>query len=126
MGQCGCGDFSPEEVVKFGNHILAIEIYPGCDDCETGLISTLHVFTPEYAADWRLEPEKEFKPDQYGQAQIDIPLMGKEDLIEALNKIREEVDPEEYDNFEDFLQDYGLRLLQEAFFIRRKKTKQNR
>lgn len=114
MGECGCGEFQPYESFKIGDSILSLEIYKGCEYCNTGLMVTLNAFTPEEAENWQLEDVKEIDPKEKGWLQHDFPLLGKEDLLAALEEIQKEIDVSEYGSFEDFLKDYGLELIQKG------------
>jgi len=119
MGECGCGAFSARKIVRVGNRILAVEIYPGCDYCCTGVVVTLHVFTLKDAKAFSLETAEPFEPDEYGHAQIDIPLIGPDDLLHAAKEIGETVGPDGYKNLIDYLSDNSLRLLQIGIHHRR-------
>jgi hypothetical protein len=78
MGECGCGELNNYEAFKVGNYVLAIEKYLGCRYCHTGLIFSLHLFTEENAEEYLIVADKEFKPDEFGHAQIDFPIPGTE------------------------------------------------
>jgi hypothetical protein len=122
MCECGCGEFRPDKAVRIGDKVLAIEIYPGCRDCDTGIMVSLHIFTTEEAARWDLKPIEEFKPDQFGSEQMDFPIIGKEDLVHAAEAMDEaDGDPFEdqgYANLIDWLSDNGLDLLQRGLRLR--------
>lgn len=125
MGQCGCGDLSPRDVFKIGQKVMAVEVYKGCDDCDTGVVLTLNLFNPSNAKECDLKPKKEFKTDKYGYNSVHYPLLGKSDLIEAARELEESGETFEIygNNIGDWLQDNGLRLLQKAIAIRQRKTK---
>ncbi len=122
MCECGCGDFSCNKAIRVGKNILAVEIYPGCENCRTGLMVALHIFTPEEAEKWDIEEAKPFEPDEYGHAQIDLPLLGPDELIQAARYLK--LDRKSifgrtgYGNLVDFLDDHGLELLQCALRIK--------
>jgi hypothetical protein len=120
MCECGCGDLNPKQVVKIGDYILAIEVYPGCKDCETGIMVTLNLFSKDEAERWGLEAKEEFKPDETGWSRIDIPLLGKDELVKAFNKLESggEVSFADYDDCAEYLDDNGIDLLQEALRIK--------
>ena len=122
MGECGCGDFHPYESYRLGDYVLAIEIYKGCSYCNTGLMVGLHLFTDAEARRYDIEAHKEFKPDEYGHSQIDLPLIGKDDLVKAAQKLEPEFS--EYGDLMNFLSDYGLELLQNAINNRLEELRQ--
>ena len=125
MGECGCGDFHLYDSYRLGDYVLAIEIYKGCSYCNTGLMVGLHLFTDAEARSYDIEAHKEFKPDEYGHSQIDFPIIGKDDIVKAAQKLVTEFS--EYGNLEDFLSDYGLELLQSGIVNRLEELrKQNR
>lgn len=107
MCECGCGDFHPHQSFLMGDDVLSVEVYRGCDNCDTGLMVTLYKMSPSEAERWDIEEFSEF--DRFGM--VNIPLLHPEDLIEALKEIQE---ADEYDNFADFLSDHGLDLIQRA------------
>jgi hypothetical protein len=111
MCECGCGDFVPHKAYRFGNQVLAIEVYPGCQHCKTGPMVTAQLFTLEGAKEWGIEEFEEF--DQYGQSFI---LSIQHDALEtAYRKMNQSGQFNEYDNNDDLLSDYGLDLLQNVF-----------
>jgi hypothetical protein len=125
MGECGCGDFQPHKSLKVDESILSVELYDGCQDCETGLMVTLYRFTPDEARDWGITEDDLAQFDDIGM--FNIPLMDADDLVEAYNALEAEGDTEpveEYANLGDWLSDNGLRLLQEALWNRIRKTRE--
>jgi len=58
MGECGCGETRPYKIVEIGGNVMVIEIYRGCEYCDTGLIVSLHLHTPESAAEFDFVPEE--------------------------------------------------------------------
>lgn len=122
MGECGCGSFTCEQAVRVGDYILAVEVYRGCADCQTGLMVTLHIFTVDEARHWDIEKAETFAPDQYGHAQLDFPLFGHDELIGAAHRLNvdtaDEFSANGYENLRDFFEDYGLSLLQTAWSIK--------
>lgn len=125
MGQCGCGELQPRDVLKVGGKVMAVEVYKGCEICDTGVMLTLNLFNPSRAKEHDLKPRREFKTDKHGFGFVDYPLLGKDDLIEAvkeLEKAGEVID--NYDNLVDWFRDNGLFMLQKAISIRQRKTAQ--
>jgi len=124
MCECGCGDLAPDKVVRLGDKVLAIEVYPGCRDCETGLMVVLNLFTQERAEDFfDLEPTEIFEPDEQGYAEISMPILGPDDLIEVVKEMEKDGNPlTDYESLSDWLSDHGLELLQRALSIQMGKT----
>jgi len=123
MCECGCGDLAPDKVVRLGDKVLAIEIYPGCRDCETGLMVVLNLFTQERAEDFMLETTEIFEPDEQGYAEISMPILGPDDLIEVVKEMEKDGNPlTDYESLSDWLSDHGLELLQRALSIQMGKT----
>lgn len=117
MCECGCGEFEAHKAVLVGDNVIAFEIYQGCDSCDTGIIFTAHIFTKEEAEHWLINTSdlKQFKPDEFGHAQIDFPLIGKDDVVKWAKE--HEIDEngntiEDYMSLEDYLEDRGLEMLQ--------------
>ena len=111
MGECGCGEMTNYEAYKIGDYILAVEQYLGCEYCHTGLMITLHLFTQEEAKEYLIETNKEFKPDEYGHAQLDFPIIGSNELIKAAKQMGIDCISREYGNLESIFEDVGLNLL---------------
>lgn len=112
MGECGCSEMTNYEAYKIGDYILAVESYLGCEYCHTGLMISLHLFTEENAKDFLIETDREFKPDKYGHAQLDFPIIGSNELIKAVKQVRlDGVNLSQYEDLEDIFEDVGLELL---------------
>lgn len=53
MGQCGCGDFyATHKLAGPNNAVYAIQVYPGCDDCDTGVAVVISRFSESEAKNW--------------------------------------------------------------------------
>lgn len=135
MGQCGCGDFQADKVYKLpGGTRIAVQLYPGCEYCHTDLGVLLHVFTAKGARSWCISDDEteDVIPDEYGACLQVIPMLGPEDLREAVRAIGYEVNPEDdnaYETLGDYIEDQGRALLREAFFAcqeRLAREKQNK
>lgn len=120
MGQCGCGDLIPHDLVRIGENVLVVEIYRGCEDCGTGLAVSMYLFTPEAAGEWGFVPDRELKPFA---PPLDYPLANKRDLVDAARELNADAEMEQYDSLTGWFQDYGLDLLQRAVRIRLTKEK---
>ncbi len=62
MGQCGCGDF--DGLVRFAGPdgtTYVLEVYPGCRDCDTGVMVTIYKMDQQEAVSWRIEELPEWK-----------------------------------------------------------------
>jgi hypothetical protein len=118
MGECGCGNFQPRASFKVGKRVVSVEIYPGCETCRRYMEAVVYVFpNVEEFKSWNISDLVNL--DSVNSVGVcGIPLFGRDDLIEALKEIPE---AKEYDDFADFLHDYGLELLQTALSIRRSK-----
>jgi hypothetical protein len=128
MCECGCGDFRPYKSFLVGDLVLSVEVYPGCQECGTGIMVALNIFTMEEAARWiediealpQLQPVK----GDYGWKREDVPLIGEEDIVEWAEKQRVLLGEEgSYSTLEDYLADNGLDLLQGGLEIRLKKNR---
>ena len=119
MGACGCGDFNPLDSFKVDDKVMATEIYSGCEYCDTGVIFSLYLYTPEAARNWHLLPEEEMKADDTPDgATRHYPLVGPEDLFESFKTVfdREYVEGEDgYESPLDFVKEFSLEILQGAF-----------
>ena len=129
MCECGCGNFNPYKAYKMGENVLAVEIYPGCEECGTGLMVSLHIFTPDEAKHYDMEPTEEFKPDEFGWAEMSFPIIGKDDLLQAakdnIHENGEPIEEQGYENIPDWISDNGLDLLQRGLRLRLKDVEEN-
>ncbi len=112
MGECGCGELSPREVVSIGDNVLAIEIYPGCQYCQTPLALTLYYFTPGGAEEFMLSPTRSLVANQYGldEGFLTFPLIDPVKLVQRARELDTEDDVDL-----DWLEDDALGLLQAAY-----------
>ena len=125
MCECGCGEMDPWKVVRVGKNVLVIDKYQGCGYCDTGLVVSLHIFTPEEAETHGLaEPERELAPDEHGYGVLHVPVVGPEDLAKAAEEMGLDGGVSGcWDNLADFFRDdEGLELLQRAMGIRSAET----
>ena len=112
MGTCGCNEIQNARGFKVGDKILAVEVYPGCELCNTGIAVMLYLFTPEEAEDYLIAvDDNAFEPDRWGNIMVTIPLIEPDDLPEALSGLPP---MEHYGNIQDWLSDNGRELLQNA------------
>lgn len=116
MGQCGCGDYAPVKQYKIKGCVVGVEIYPGCDYCTDQVSVAIHLFTPSSPfVGW--QDTKTVMPDEYGANIPAIPVLSVGDLRAAFKAMDYQYDPTDEDGYEtldDYLQDYGLRIVQEA------------
>ena len=119
MGECGCGNFNPQDSFKVGDKVMATEVYYGCDYCNTGICLSLYLFTPEAAERWSLLPIEEMKDDGNLVGGVrHYPLVGPEDLFESFKEMFDRNYIEGEDGFEsplDFVKEFSLEILQGAF-----------
>lgn len=119
MGECGCGEMQADEIFRLGEFIIALEIYPGCHNCnEDTFGASFYAFNEDTASDFMIETDKEFHVEEL-VPQVNIPIFNAKDLIDA-NKDAIQ-DFQNYENLEDWLTDYGLDILRNAYFYRKDK-----
>ena len=132
MGQCGCGDFQADKVYRLPRGTrVAVQLYPGCECCQTDMGVLLHFFTGRGAQGWIWpgDEQEDVTPDEYGACLQGIPMLGPEDLREAVKEIGYEVDPEgdnAYKTLAEYIEDQGHALLQAAFFACQKRLARER
>jgi hypothetical protein len=116
MCECPCGEFDSVAAFALGEHVVAIERYPGCDNCHTPTGVAVHVVTPERAQDWEITPTEEAALGDFGWWQIAIPLVGVGELVDAAEEMekRGEIDPSDYDSLADLLETHGHDLVRGA------------
>lgn len=137
MCQCGCGDNPHDWKFQVRRGVtLAVGTYRGCDYCDTGLAVEIGLFTPKGKEWYRyLEDCGAFTPNEYG-GQVEgwggpgliIPVVGKDDLIAAAKLMEKEDgvpltfsgDEDDYTSITEWLEEFGLELLQKAHRLRMK------
>ena len=77
MGECGCGETRPYKIVDLGDSVMVVEIYDGCQYCETGVMVTLHKLTYEAAKEWGWKPDTKFERDRLGISQLNFPIISQ-------------------------------------------------
>jgi hypothetical protein len=124
MGECGCGSTVPHKILKVGKSVMYVELYRGCDYCDTGIMVTVGMVTPDVAEMNGWKPDEIFEAGKDGWSQFDFPIISPEDLIDAVKKMKcnDAVGEGGYDSLTDWLQDSGLELLQTAVRLRVAKT----
>jgi hypothetical protein len=126
MGQCGCGEYQPERQYSVRGCVFGIVLYPGCDYCAETLAIDPYFFTKdsEFIVD---RPTENVKPDEYGgPLGLGFEIFSVADLREAAKECDPVIDPNKqdaYSNMEDWLDDYGLQLLQGALRKCRERVK---
>ena len=115
MGECGCSEIGNiTNIVKIGEFIMVIEIYPGCPYCKTGIAVNIHLFTAAAAKDHGFDcPSPELELGEYGYTDLFVPIIEACDLIESLGEV---ADSKQYDNVKSWLEDSGRELLTAAVF----------
>lgn len=126
MGECGCAGFTPDKTFKINDNLfLSAGYYTGCNYCDTPLGVDLWLFDKTVENDIVQDTDKiEALELNWGSFNIPMPMVGREELKNAVAKIKEDgFDYKDYDSLEDVIEDYGLRLLQyalaEGFTIRK-------
>lgn len=134
MGACGCGDNPPREIYQVGRgQFLGLAPYLGCSYCDTGIGYDLTFLDEKGLKDWADGvPTEKIDFDEFGGTNNGLMLgcIGADELRKAARALVEtqEIDGtlEEYGTIDDWLSDFGLRLLQEAFRIHLKEVAENK
>lgn len=125
MGACGCGEGIEDHAVKLPNGVIvAYGVYPGCEDCHDGLGFSMHFYDTEegyntYACTNRLDeitPDCDGGNDGFGLA---LRAFGISELVEAAACLEADgsrvgEDRDNYETIAEWMQDNGLRLIQDA------------
>lgn len=130
MGACGCAENSPQKVygLRKGCY-LGVAPYLGCDYCDTGIGYDLTFMNEHGRRNWADGiplASLEFARDPADGSSFMLGCVGINELREAAKKLR--ADGWMADGFKDFrsvdewLEEYGLMLLQEAFRIHLKQA----
>ncbi len=113
MGECGCGEMNIVDSFLVGDKVIAVDLYHGCRYCsENPLGIVLHIFTKKQAKEWDINPKEQFKPGEFGSSERPFPFIGKQDLMKACKIYEEEFNT--YSSLSDFMEDFGLIILQLA------------
>jgi hypothetical protein len=127
MCECGCGDMNAIVSFEIGNNILIVDEYLGCDDCDTPLGIVLHLMDKKEAENWVEKSSiKSFRHDESreeGNGARYFSFIGKNELVAAAEEMDKEFESHPFSDYSclaDFMQDYGLELLQKAMNKRRK------
>lgn len=122
MGQCGCGEVPIENAVKLPKgEVVAYHVYRGCADCFSGPGISIYVY-PNTKSEF-LEHAKidDFTPDEFGGNHgygISFGLFEVKDLCAESVELQKEArigrGRDDYRSLDDWLSDYGLRLIQGA------------
>ena len=135
MGQCGCGEYMPQQAWKLGDTTVVLEVYPGCQYCCSGIGLTIDFLTEKGAIEWVDDngiQRPEIVPTEYPQQHVgQIELFSVEDMQEACLLIDAELGDDglvisDYSSVSDLLSVHGLRLIQLALQIRLKKERESR
>lgn len=131
MCECPCGEVTVDSALRVGGGVLAIELYPGCESCDTGPAVSLHFFDDAGCREYGVpEPGDAIRPDQYGGNQgrgWSYTLFEPADLAAAAKEYAEEneIDPAEYDA-KGFMQEHGAAIVRAAIRRCRKRMAEKR
>jgi hypothetical protein len=124
MGQCGCGDTAPERgyQIKGTRTVVAYQVFTGCRDCDYGPGVALSFYDSPKVEWLDGVPLEKVQPDKYGANEgrgVGVGLFDMEDLraeARALNANEASIGPgnDQYATLEDWLYDYGQRLISGA------------
>lgn len=117
MGQCGCADGFGDYKMRGEKGWYVIQLYPGCNDCDTPLGIELYY----YADDDHLLDCIEKVPDITAKLQreatngncLALAMFSRHDLIEE-PALKEIADPSEYASVQDLVSDLGNAIRQAA------------
>lgn len=122
MGQCGCGEVPIENAYRLPKgQVVAYHVYHGCEDCFSGPGISIYVY-PNSKSEW-LDRSKieDFTPDEYGGNSghgISLGLFEVDDLRAESVDLSKEAGigrgRDDYASLDDWLADFGLRLIQGA------------
>ena len=126
MFQCGCGDTYIEKGYELPDGtIVAYDVYHGCQDCHPGPGISIYAYPNRKAGRMWLSGAKieKYAPDEFGGNEgrgISFGLFEVEDLVAEAEELvtveSGEIGPSEdqYATIQDWLNDFGLRLVQGA------------
>jgi hypothetical protein len=124
MCQCGCGEFGVAKAFRLPDgKVVAYGIYRGCRDCFNGPGISIYVY-PDDKSEWlegvKIQP---YTPNEYGGVGIPISFFEVSDLIAAAKKLGGiELEEEGYHSFDEWLDENGLRMMQDGMKIFDKRT----
>lgn len=118
MCQCGCGEFPVTHAYELpSGEVIGYGIYRGCSDCFSGPGVSFYVY-PNAKSEWPEQAKMEsYAPDEYGGNQgtgIAVSFFEVRDLIKATKEIGGELSDDAYSSVEEWLEDYGLQMMQRA------------
>lgn len=117
MGQCGCGETRIDRAYRLPDGtVIAYDVYRGCLDCHSGPAVMFYVF-PDGKSPWLdgVKPEEYVPTVDGGESGISVSFFEVRDLIGAAREIGDtKTTRSGYRTFEDWLQDNGLRMIQDA------------
>ncbi len=130
MGQCGCGEVLIENAYELpSGEVVGYYVYRGCDECHAGPAVDIFIY-PDKKSEWVRDAKIEkYKPTEYGGNEgrgIPIAFFEVRDLIEAAKKIGgTKFDATAgYESVEDWLEDYGLQMMQDGMRIFEKRVEE--
>jgi hypothetical protein len=111
-GQCGCGDF--DGLVRFAGPdgtTYVLEVYPGYEGCDTGVMVTIYKMDESEAISWRVEDIPEWRFEDR-PAWLNVRVVDHE-LLKAKLDAFHEAHLEEYD-IDGFIHDAVPEALRDA------------
>lgn len=129
MGVCGCGEYIPSMQYAIRGCVVGIVVYPGCDYCEDMIGVDPYFYTKgsEFIVD---HETRKVTPDEYGgEGSAAIPIFAVQDIREAAKRIGDPIHPGDEDScqtLDEWLDEYGLQLLQDAIRICAARIKKER
>lgn len=118
MCECLCSVTRGDIAIKTGDAWVTIDGYGGCEECAKLIGIDVSVYTAKGALEFASDvPFAHIEPDDHGgpngQKVACFEMFSIEDLAEAGMLLGLRPDPD-YDNWRDFMGDYGLKLVQSA------------
>jgi hypothetical protein len=113
--QCGCGDTEIDKAYALPDGtVVAYDIYQGCKDCFSGPGVAVYLY-PNRKSEWLRDVKiGKFKPDEYGGnggMGISVGLFDVEDLKAEADELE---GIENYADLSEWLDEFGLDLIQGA------------